>query len=225
MTRALLTLRIGTGILQRSQRPANDPYIIPISPSYSSSPATVSASWPGPQGIGSTLREISHNDWQPTQDHINISTSPASPLSYPTSAISPYASEFQVLSDSLDNIDIWSCTPPFTQPGNLAPPPMPDTQNRYLSPQSEGSERGVTICPVMPANLSSTGQATSPVTDVSQLSRRPSSSNASPPRNLQGQMSCLHRECAAQPPTFSRKCEWTLVTPTLAEALLFADVR
>ena len=133
---------------------------------------------------------------------------------YSTSAIiSPYASEFPNLSHPIDNNDTWSYSPHFPQTSNLTVP-VPDMQNPYRSPRSECSERAVSLCPVIPANLSPTGQATSPATDGSQLSRRPSTSNASPPRNLQGQMSCSHGECAAQPRTFSRKCEWTLVTPS-----------
>ena len=220
VARARLTLSCEIGILDRSPRPVSNPYIIPISTSYSGPAATVSTSWPGLQDIGSTLREISHNDWQPsTQDQINISASPASQLSYSASAISPYASEFSTFPPSIDNTDLWSYSPQFPQSGNLAVPTQ-ETPNIYPSPRSERSERAGSLCPVMPANLSSPGQATSPTTDVSQLSRRASTSNTSPPRNLQGQMSCSHPECARQPPTFSRKCEWTLVVPIPAQALL-----
>lgn len=197
-----------SGILERGQRPASNPYIFPISTSHSGPPATVATSWPGLQSIDSTLREISQYDWQPTQDQVNISTSPASQLSFSTSAISPYTSDFQSLSTPIDTTDLWSHSPQFPHPGSLTVPTMQESQSRYPTPRSEGSDHGGSLRPVMPANLDLNGQATSPPTNASQLSRRPSISNASPPRNLQGAMSCSHRECAANPPTFSRNCEW-----------------
>ena len=84
----------------------------------------------------------------------------------------------------------------------------------YPSPQHSEASEAASLGPVsMPPEgtpqpqLGGIGSSPS----LSRSSRRPSSTNTEPPRNAQGQIYCNHPECAAKPPTFSRKCEWTLV--------------
>ncbi|MCJ1432764.1 hypothetical protein MMC27_002121 [Xylographa pallens] len=207
-TRAPLTLSLATGILESGRRPTSHPYI--SSPSSSPSRTLVDPipTWPQYQGFIGTTHNVSHNDWQPRDNQINISTS-TSQQSYPALSIIPYATDYPLLSASTDTSDIWD------YPSNLPPRrnlrvPMQNSQD-YPSPHSDGSDRASSLCSVMPSNLSpALPQATSPSTEGN-LSRRQSNNTTEdpPPRNNQGQIICDHSDCSLLTQTFTRKCEWT----------------
>ena len=90
---------------------------------------------------------------------------------------------------------------------------LPMTHRGYpISPRSEASERASSLCPVtMVDNTSPPAQTqTSPSIGQSSGSRRDSISlTQDPPRNNYNQIYCDNIECAANPPIFSRKCEWS----------------
>ncbi|MCJ1381823.1 hypothetical protein MMC17_004934 [Xylographa soralifera] len=206
-TRAPLTLSLATGILESGRRPTSNPYI--TSPSSSPSGTLVGPipTWPQFPGFIGTTHNVSHNDWQPRDNQINISTS-TSQQSYPALPIIPYATDYPVLSASTDSSDIWD------YPSNLPPRnlrvPMQNSQD-YPSPHSDGSDRASSLCSVMPSNLSpALPQATSPSTEGN-LSRRQSNNTTDDPlpRNSQGQIICDRSDCTFLPRTFTRKCEWT----------------
>lgn len=86
------------------------------------------------------------------------------------------------------------------------------TNQSYPSPRSDVSNRESSLCPVtMPEQTSPQIPVTnSPSVGHSSSSRRGSpSQTGEPPRNDFNQLYCEHPECAANPPAFSRKCQWT----------------
>ena len=207
-TRASQTLSSQAGILDNGRGPTSHPYI--SSPSSSPSGALIdpATTWPQFQGFIGTTHNVSHNDWQPRDDQINISTS-ASQQSYPALSIIPYTTDLQLSSASTDNSDFWDY-PSNLPPGINLRVPMQNSQD-YPSPHSDGSDRASSLCSVMPSNLSpALPQATSPSTDGN-LSLRQSNitTDDAPPRNDHGQIICDHPDCALLPQTFARKCEWT----------------
>ncbi|MCJ1398109.1 hypothetical protein MMC11_001306 [Xylographa trunciseda] len=207
-TRAPLTLSLATGILESGRGLTSHPYITSPSSSPLGTLVDSASTWPQHQGFIGTTHNVSHNDWQPRDNQINISTS-SQQQSYPALSIIPYAPDYQLLSASTDNSDYWD------YPSNLPPRtnlrvPMQNSQD-YPSPHSDGSDRASSLCSVMPSNLSpALPKATSPSTDGN-LSRRQSNNTTddAPPRNAQGQITCDHANCALVPKIFVRKCEWT----------------
>ena len=207
-TRAPLTLSLATGILESGRRPTGHPYITSPSSSPSGTLVHPIPTWPQYQGFIGTTHNVSHNDWQPRDDQINISTS-TSQQSFPARSIISYATDYPLLSASTDISDIWD------YPSNLPPRrnlrvPMQNSKD-YPSPHSDGSDCASSLCSVMPSNLSpALPQATSPSTEGN-LSRRQSNNTTDerPPRNDQGQIICDHSDCTLLPLTFARKCEWT----------------
>ncbi|MCJ1281451.1 hypothetical protein MMC26_000770, partial [Xylographa opegraphella] len=206
--RVPLTLSIAAGILESDRRPTSHPYITSPSSSPSGNLIDPTSTWPQLQGFIGSNHNVSHNDWQPRDNQINISTS-ASQQSYPALSIIPYATDYQLLSASTDASDIWDYPSDLPPRRNLRVP-MQNSQD-YPSPHSDGSDRASSLCSVMPPNLSpALPQATSPSTDGN-LSRRQSNNTNDdpPPRNSQGQIICDRSDCTLPPPTFARKCEWT----------------
>ena len=79
------------------------------------------------------------------------------------------------------------------------------SQISYPSPHSEASDTPGTFAHAsMPEKASPHA-----LSDASPSLARSSISQPEPPRNAQGQIYCSHSECAQDPPTFNRKCEWT----------------
>jgi len=88
----------------------------------------------------------------------------------------------------------------------------------YPSPHSNVSEQTTSSClSVLPGAMMSPGRpmvaspSMVPSLGGSTNSRESSRRSTEPPRNAQGVLYCSHRDCAQQPPVFSRKCEWTSV--------------
>jgi hypothetical protein len=195
--------------VQQSEGPSGNPYIISSSTPSSANLASLTSPWPQFQGINTAYRDISHHDWQPRQERVNISTPQTTQQqTYLPSSISSFAAaQYPQYQTSTDIHDLWPF--PFDYPTNtnlLAP--MQDSRD-YPTPHSDGSDRGLSVCSNMPTNRSPGLQpATSPTSDISRRTSA-SASTRSPPRNLQGQITCNHYDCASAPPSFSRKCEYT----------------
>ena len=138
-------------------------------------------------------------------------------LSYaqPDSSVNPYAEHYDTITTAGPSQNIYASGPygfathfHQTYPSHL----LPMTNQTYpISPRSEPSERASPLCAVTMPDNTSTGQPqTSPSIGQSSESRRDSiSQTQDPPRNSYGQIYCEHAECAASPPIFSRKCEWS----------------
>ena len=195
-------------------RTEGNPYIIPSPSSTSTLFATVEVSgWPRISGSATTPSNISHrqNVWQPNSGHDEFI--PAAPrVSYTQPPVVTYVGGLQQPFNQPDTPEYWSLgTQPFQNTLGLEFP-MHDTTN-YPSPRSEGSRSTPTIprCPpFMAPNLSPRiPQDTSPTSERSSGSQRDSSGNQEPSRDRDGRLYCDIGECATDPKTFPRKCEWT----------------
>ena len=207
-TRAAPTLSLATGIFESGRRPISHPFITLPSSSPSGTLVDPVSTWPQFPGFIGTTHNVSHNDWQPGDNQINISTS-APQQSYRALPIIPYATDYPLLSASTDTSDNWDYISNLPPRRNLRVP-MSNSQG-LPSPHSDGSDRASSLCSVVPSNLSpALPQATSPSTEGN-LSGRQSNNTADdpPPRNTQGQIICEHSDCILLPQTFARKCEWT----------------
>ena len=138
-------------------------------------------------------------------------------LSYPQpdSSVNPYAEPFDTLTTAGPSQNIYAPGPygfPSHFSQTYANHLLPMTNPNYpISPRSEPSERASPLMPVtMPGNMSPQQPQTSPSIGHSSGSRRDSTSQTQdPPRNSYGQIYCDNAECAASPPIFTRKCEWS----------------
>ena len=91
----------------------------------------------------------------------------------------------------------------------LAPSNMPD----YPSPRSEmsGQSRSpsLSIYPIADTTSTAIPYSTIPASKISSSYGSPESVRSEEPsRNDQGLIYCSHKDCASDPPTFTRKCEW-----------------
>lgn len=91
-------------------------------------------------------------------------------------------------------------------------PPMAHTQT-YPSPHSDVSkeETRSSCFSILPSNDVSPSMMFAPSPSIASHRSHPGAGEKSdePPRNISGQITCIHPKCADDQPVFSRKCEWT----------------
>jgi hypothetical protein len=169
--------------------------------------ATPSPAWQHPQDQGSShTNYVTSQAWQPSQGTTSIST----PVTNFQPATSHATFDFPSATSSGQNFYT-----AYNDPGHFRNQynslqqlgvPMDNTQG-YPSPHSEGQERSNSIA----VDNLSPHMANEASPEYSPTSRRHSGgfANRDAPRNQMGVIYCDHNECASNPPTFSRKCEWT----------------
>ena len=155
--------------------------------------------------------------WQQPNPAEDISSRPLYQHRPSDFAVNPYAE--QGISTAAPSPNIYTAGG-FGFPGHFGQHPfsnsslrLPMTNQGYpMSPHSVASEPSSVLCPpALPDSTSPHNQPqTSPSIGHSSGSRRDSvSQTQDPPRNNYNQIYCDHPECAANPPTFTRKCEWS----------------
>ena len=164
---------------------------------------------------------VTHNAglWQ--QPSLDEGTISSEPLYHRHSdfAVNPYAERIDRISTAAPSPIVYAASG-FGFPGHFEQQQqhfnpnlrLPMTSQGYpMSPHSEASEPSSVVCPpTLPDHSAHHNQPqTSPSVGGSSGSRRDSIGAQDPPRNGYNQIYCDHPECAANPPTFSRKCEWS----------------
>ena len=193
---------------------AANPYITTTSNESSDLFATSSVQWPYCQGINQDpppAYDPTYASWQPpynTNNTITGSLTATPPRIGPQTPIQSYASQRQGTYPQAAVASVGSL-------GFGLGLHLQEMQD-YPSPHSNVSEQTTSSClSVLPGAMMSPGRAIIPSPSMvpslegSTNSRQSSRKSTEPPRNAQGVLYCSHRDCADQPPVFSRKCEWT----------------
>ena len=192
---------------------SDNPYITSTSQGASDLFATSTIQWPYSQGINQPAYANTYPPWRPVYNPAenitsNITTTPQPIVSHtPVQSYGiqqPQAPNPQAAGGSLGSL------------GFGLGLQIQDMQD-YPSPHSNVSEQttssclsvvpGTMISPRVPA-ISSPNPSVAPSVGGSSSSRK----STEPPRNAQGVFYCSHSD-HANTPVFSRKCEWTYVSP------------
>lgn len=220
-------------------RPAANPYRTSATAnSASASLRTSTGRWPLNLGI-QTAHLMTNNGLQPGP-HPSNATTPTSQVSYNSGgALSPFT---MISGHSYTPTDAAAPTSSWPFPSTFSPNPNPTFNDHgnsntlnllpvtdpMPSPHSEDSGRASSslVLPVITNSTSPTPAppaAISPRTDRSSVSRRPSTVRVpsdEPPRHSDGKIYCDHEDCADDPPTFVRKCEWRFVLTAFPPPLI-----
>ncbi|KAL8942873.1 MAG: hypothetical protein Q9216_001416 [Gyalolechia sp. 2 TL-2023] len=181
------------------RNPGSNPQL-PFLPSHRhsapSSAATLSPDfnvWQDPLG-----RQPQHSQ-QPQHSHLTPQRS------LPSARLQPYASSSQQAASQGDNGAAAAFSPSLRLPGGQ--------MQTYPSPHSDVSrdETRSSCFSLLPGHDMSPNMMLAASPSIESHHSHPSAGRKTeePPRNVEGQITCVHPKCVRDPPVFSRRCEWT----------------
>ncbi|KAI9812868.1 MAG: hypothetical protein M1827_004386 [Pycnora praestabilis] len=184
--------------------------------SYHSSPVS---GWPSVQATsyhqfpGSQSNTI--NPQRPPNDHLMIPSHQYGPPPLVTTqspnAVHPNFSSALYTPNTIDNHQVQGFFPVKNSP---AASPMIDTST-YPSPVPSTSGAGRALSRANSTSISSPSEVImmanpeSPTPATSDRRRHSVRRGGDPPKNDENKIICDHQDCANNPPTFGRKCEWS----------------